>query len=197
MAGILGILTIASFIAALVLNSQAVTFVRNRLSFHMNTYIEIEGSIDVMDKIQGDYKCCGENLWLDWSRAALGSTGTITNTGTGTGTGINTGTGTVISSGTGSNTITGTGTLTGRRRRNVEPILSSPLVQAVRQRRQLVNSGGTIYNLPSTYTINLPLSCCKNRGVTSANTVGGCKYYFVNNLCMKYISIYRLCFQCW
>lgn len=171
MAGILSIFTIASFITALALNSQAVTYTRNRLSFHMNTYVEIDGSIDVMDTVQSNFKCCGENLWLDWARAGLGSTGIGTNTGTGTGT--NTGTGTGTNTGSGTVVSTGTGTVTGRRRRDAQPSLFSPLVKAIRERRQTVGGSNNIYNLPTTYTINLPLSCCKSGGVTTGNAVGG------------------------
>jgi len=67
---------------------------------------------------------------------------------------------------------------TGRRRRHLDLPLS-PLIKGVRQRRQ-VSTGSTIYNLPATYSINLPLSCCINGGVTSGNSVGGCKYLSID-----------------
>jgi len=186
---------------------------RARLLYRMNTYIETQSSISIMDMIQNNYQCCGVNLWLDWGTVSLGTTqtGTGVTTGTGTGTVVSTGTGTGVSTGTGTGVSTGTGTGvstgtstgtvagksttnieignndrksllfligTGRRRRHLE-LPSSPLVKAVRQRRQ-TTTGGTVYNLPSTYSMNLPLSCCINGGTTSGNAIGGCKYLSIN-----------------
>jgi hypothetical protein len=68
--------------------------------------------------------------------------------------------------------------VTGRRRRHF-PLPDSPLVKAVRQRRQL-GTGSNLYNLPSSYTINLPLSCCTNGGTSPSNVVGGCKYLSID-----------------
>ena len=80
---VLGVASIASLIAALVINSQAVGYVRGRLSYRMNSYIETDSSITIMDMIQNNYQCCGENLWLDWQRVGLGlSTTNSTITGT-------------------------------------------------------------------------------------------------------------------
>ncbi|CAF5191105.1 unnamed protein product, partial [Rotaria sp. Silwood1] len=49
-----------------------------------------------------------------------------------------------------------------RRRRQFYPY-SSPLIAAVRKRRQII-TGGTFLGLPSSYSVNLPLSCCKDSG---------------------------------
>jgi len=68
----------------------------------------------------------------------------------------------------------------GRRRRQFSPPSESPLIQALRQKRQLVTSGSNIYNLPSTYTVYLPLSCCTNGGITNGNSLGGCKHLHVD-----------------
>jgi hypothetical protein len=73
----------------------------------------------------------------------------------------------------------------GRRRRRYVSLESSPLIEAVRQRRQ-VTSGTTstgLYGLPSSYSINLPLSCCiggAGAASTTGNTIGGCRYLSVD-----------------
>ena len=74
MAAVLAVFTLASLITALVLNSQSISFIRNRLSYNMNTYIQSDDAIYVTDRIQAQYQCCGVNLWLDWARVALGAT---------------------------------------------------------------------------------------------------------------------------
>ncbi|CAF1014078.1 unnamed protein product, partial [Rotaria sordida] len=70
---ILGVLALVSIIVGLVLNSQAIGYIKSRLSYRMNSYIEDQTSIDVIDDVQSKYECCGENLWLDWARSQLGS----------------------------------------------------------------------------------------------------------------------------
>jgi hypothetical protein len=84
---VLGILALASLITALVINSQAVGYVRGRLLYRVDTYVETDSSISVMDAIQNNYQCCGVNSWLDWQTVGLGlSTSNGVSTGTGTGT---------------------------------------------------------------------------------------------------------------
>lgn len=178
---------------------------RARFLYRMNTYIDTQTSINIIDMVQSNWQCCGINSWLDYATVGLGTTttgtagtGTVTDTGTVNGTDTVTGTGT----GTGTGTVTGTGTssgagtaaskgaadpetrdneqksllfLIGRRRRDLD-LPSSPLVNAVRQRRQTSSSTG-VYGLPSTYTFNLPFSCCISGAQTSGgNALGGCKY---------------------
>ena len=58
----------------------------------MTLYSSVEGSSSIIDAIQTNYQCCGQNSWLDWGPVDLGGTA-----GTGTGTSTNTGTGTSIS----------------------------------------------------------------------------------------------------
>jgi hypothetical protein len=116
---VLGVAAIASLITALVINSQAIGYVRGRLSYRMSTYIQTQSSISIMDAIQTRYQCCGENLWLDWQLYGLGSsTSSGVSTGTGTVTGTGTGTGTVVGTGTG--TGTGTGSIVGKCKINAE-----------------------------------------------------------------------------
>ena len=83
------ILSIASFIASLVTNGQAVGYIRGRLTYHVNSYASLEDSLNVMDRVQSDYECCGVNLWFDYASSSLATT-----SGAGAGTGINQGTGT-------------------------------------------------------------------------------------------------------
>lgn len=72
---------------ALVLNGQAISYIRRRLTFRMTSYAETDNSISVMDTIQTKYQCCGVNLWLDWARVSLDVT---TEIGIGSVTGIGT-----------------------------------------------------------------------------------------------------------
>jgi hypothetical protein len=58
-----------------------------------------------------------------------------------------------------------------RRRRQYSSPPESSLTRVLRQKRQ-----STTYNLPASYTINLPLSCCKSGGTTIGNSLGGCKH---------------------
>jgi hypothetical protein len=60
-------------------------------------------------------------------------------------------------------------------------------MRVVRRRRQVVAST-SIYGLPSTYTFNLPLSCCKNTGVSTGNSIGGCAYFFYQLINRKIFS---------
>jgi hypothetical protein len=68
----------------------------------------------------------------------------------------------------------------GRRRRQHPPPPESPLARVLRQKRQIVSGGSNIYNLPATYTVYLPLSCCSSGGVTTGNSLGGCKHLHVD-----------------
>ena len=72
MSAVLAVITIASLIAALVINSQSISYVRNRLAQNMNAYVQDQSAIDMTDRIQTKYQCCGVNLWLDWARISLG-----------------------------------------------------------------------------------------------------------------------------
>ena len=79
---VLGVATIASFITGLVINSQSIDDIKDRLTYRMSTYNSNQDSITIFDGIQTDYQCCGVNLWLDWSSVQLGvtsGTGTSTN----------------------------------------------------------------------------------------------------------------------
>jgi hypothetical protein len=68
----------------------------------------------------------------------------------------------------------------GRRRRNL-PWSPSALTRALRQTRQIITSEtGLPYNLPSSYSILLPSSCCTAGGTFIGNTLGGCKHRYSN-----------------
>lgn len=66
---------IASFITGLVINSRSIDYMKRHLTYRMATYSENEDSIEIIDDIQTNWQCCGTNLWLDWSRYALGIPG--------------------------------------------------------------------------------------------------------------------------
>ncbi|CAF4241867.1 unnamed protein product [Rotaria sp. Silwood2] len=212
---ILGVFALASLISAMIVSTQAISYVRGRLAYHITAYVEDQNSINIMDAVQTKFQCCGENLWLDWGRSQLGSTATTgssggtgvgTGTGSGTGTGVGTGTGTNISIALGMNTNMSIGTginmmgdknitnselgdnsrkfllflIGSRRRRGHLHLYSSTLVKSIHKRQQLI-TGVTLNGLPSGYSINLPLSCCKQNGVGSANSLGGYCVATVNN----------------
>ncbi|CAF0916518.1 unnamed protein product [Rotaria sp. Silwood1] len=149
---VLGVFALVSLIVAMVMGAQAINFIRGRLSYHISAYVEDQNSINIMDAAQTNFRCCGENFWLDWGRSQLGSTAT-----------------------------TGTSGSNGRRRRRRQFYpYSSPLIDAVRKRRQII-TGGTFLGLPSSYSVNLPLSCCKDSGVSSPNSLGGVCVISVSN----------------
>jgi hypothetical protein len=179
---VLGVVAFASLITALALNSQAIGYIRSRLAYRINTYNSIDGSISIVNAIQTNYECCGEYSWLDWATIALGAS---TSTGTSSG-------GTSITSKDTSDSgircndlISLLFLIAGRRRRRYVSLESSPLVEAVRQKRQVASgtTSGNAYGLPSSYSINLPLSCCiggVGAGTTTGNTIGGCRYLSVD-----------------
>jgi len=69
----------------------------------------------------------------------------------------------------------------GRRRRQYSSPPVSPLTRALRQKRQDLTSGYSIYNLPSSYSVTLPLSCCTSGGTTIGNSLGGYCVFNANN----------------
>lgn len=188
---VLGVLSVASLITALILNSQSISYLRSRLEYRMNSYNSNDDSISIVDGIQTRYDCCGENLWLDWSRISLGvptvAVGSNSNSG---GTIITTGSNGGNTVGTGS-TINGVSTIggSGRKRREVLHQVSDPLSQAMRLRRDTGVSTSNFYGLPSNYGFNLPLSCCKNGGASTSNTIGGwCVFNSANSSTNFYVS---------
>ncbi len=74
---------------------------------------------------------------------------------------------------------------TGRRRRYSSPSAGSSLTGALRRKRQ------NIYNLPNSYSITLPLSCCTSGGVTNADSLGGCEYLSSDR---SFVNIHYLTF---
>ena len=106
--GILGVFALISLIVALILNGQAISYIRRPLTYRMTSYAQTENSVNVLDNIQTKYQCCGVNLWMDWARVSLG---VVTGVGTGTtvGTGTSVGTETTVATGT----VVGTGTSVG------------------------------------------------------------------------------------
>jgi hypothetical protein len=166
----------------------------------MTSYSTVQGSSSIVDAIQRNYQCCGQNSWLDWGPVNLGgsdaagsSSGVSTGTGIITGTSVGTGTGTSVGTGTGTsvgkdrsyirigNTILNLPSfvlVTGRRRRHL-PLQSSPLIRAVRQRRQ-TGTSSNIYGLPSSYGFALPASCCINGAQAEVNSLATCKYLSID-----------------
>jgi hypothetical protein len=63
-----------SLVTALALSGQAATYLRDTITDDINDYVSDQDAIDVVDKLQSTYQCCGVNLWLDWARVSLGVT---------------------------------------------------------------------------------------------------------------------------
>ena len=195
----LGVLTLASLIAALALNSQAIGYVRSRLTYRMSSFTSIGDSISVVNDIQTRYECCGENLWLDWAQVVLNpastnaagavsgpdSSNTIITSGSGSTSSLsnsNSGTvGSILNSSSGIFSSSSHSRTGNRRRRQDWHRGSMVLQQSMRRKRDISvpNGNGNLYNLPSTYSIYLPLSCCTGGGVSSGNSLGGGKQPFI------------------
>lgn len=69
---VVGILALASLIAALAISGNAAGYLHDSLTSNVNDYGQSQNAIDVVDLIQTKYQCCGVNLWFDWGRVALG-----------------------------------------------------------------------------------------------------------------------------
>ena len=69
---VLGILVLASLIAALALSGTTAGYMFDSMTDHMNRYAQREDSLNVINALQTTYECCGVSLWLDWSRISLG-----------------------------------------------------------------------------------------------------------------------------
>lgn len=69
---ILGIFVLASLITALALSGQSSSYMFDTMTDHMNRYAQRQDSMDVINKLQTTYECCGVSLWLDWARVSLG-----------------------------------------------------------------------------------------------------------------------------
>jgi hypothetical protein len=48
-------------------------------------------------------------------------------------------------------------------------------MEAIRRKRQILGSNGNVYNLPTSYSIVLPFSCCQNGAASNGQSFGGCK----------------------
>jgi hypothetical protein len=70
---VLGVFTLASWIAALAISSQTVGNIKDTLTQNMNNYNGDSDSIESVDNVQTKYQCCGVSLWLDWATTSFGS----------------------------------------------------------------------------------------------------------------------------
>ncbi|CAF1057657.1 unnamed protein product [Adineta ricciae] len=190
---VLGVLTLGSLITALALNSQAIGYVRSRLTYRMSSFTSIGDSLSVVNDIQTRYECCGENLWLDWAQVVLnpastnaagavsgpGSSNTIITSGSGSTSSLSNSDsgifGSTSNSGSGIFSSSSQSKTGSRRRRQDWDRGSKTLQQPMHRKRDISvpNSNGNIYNLPSNYSIYLPLSCCTGGGTSSGNSLGG------------------------
>ena len=72
--GGLGVFALASLISALAINSKSLSYVSSHFSNNMYQYKFNPTARDNVDRLQMKYKCCGNDLWLDWSSVELNAT---------------------------------------------------------------------------------------------------------------------------
>ena len=150
------------------INSKSLGYLSSHVSSHITEYKTSAASSDIINRLQMNYGCCGDNLWIDWTRAGLNVI-PLTNTNTTSLPSITT------------STATTTSTQTGAARKirwspdDLADVSYDPLAHPVRQVRQAVTNYNTIPNLPLSFGVTLPASCCMSGAVFTNDASGSCK----------------------
>jgi hypothetical protein len=71
---LLSICAFISLIVALVINLFAIDYISSHFLNNMNSYKDSSVARNIVNNIQTKYDCCGDNIWLDWSRVSLDAT---------------------------------------------------------------------------------------------------------------------------
>lgn len=196
---VLSLFTIASLITALVINSKSLSYLGTRVSNHIAQYTSSEQSSEIIDRIQMNYECCGDNLWIDWTSAELtvisptvDSTTTVSSTNITTAIMTTLATNTTTLSTTSPSTTAATITSTaitvstsgesGRVARDIQ-VAETDLVDAshrqlfhsARHVRQTVPNYSAIPNLPLSFGVTLPGSCCMPGAVFTDGSTNSCE----------------------
>jgi hypothetical protein len=74
MSFIFGILALCSLIAAIVLNAKSANYISTQLSNDMVNYQTDDAAGSFIDQLQTSHACCGVDMWLDWARIQLNDT---------------------------------------------------------------------------------------------------------------------------
>jgi len=195
----LAFFALVSLITALIINALAINYVSSRFLNHMNNYASNQDSRNIVDKIQTNYACCGNNIWLDWADVSLNAT--TNSTSTAVTTTAATITGNVTTMITSAVVLTSTTTTTGAAvtmnlkminndietaDKIVVPLdkitddsnfKSSTLQNSVRRRRQTQSNYGGILGLPTSFIVTLPQSCCTTNVSTAQNSCK-CRFFY-------------------
>ncbi|CAF1281268.1 unnamed protein product [Rotaria sordida] len=68
---LLGVCAFASLIIALIMSFLTIDYVSSHFLNYMNHYQNSSKARNIIDNIQTEYVCCGDNIWLDWTRVPL------------------------------------------------------------------------------------------------------------------------------
>lgn len=178
----LGIFALASLITAIILNSNSLNYVSSHFSGNLIAYKNSANARDKIDRLQIKYKCCGTYMWIDWGRAELNQITSVSNvaaTVMGTMT---------LSISTTSTVGTGVTTTPGSSSKNVKSDTADTsnnihrrqlikLADYSRKKRQALTTYGGIENLPLTFGVVLPKSCCTSEALLTSNASDACKFH--------------------
>ncbi len=187
----LAFFALVSLITALIINALAINYASSRFSNHMNNYASNQDSRNIVDKIQTNYACCGNNIWLDWADVSLNATTNSTSTAVTTTAATITGnvTTTIASAVALTNTNINLKIINDdieTADKIVVPLdkitddsnfKSSTLQNSVRRRRQTQSNYGGILGLPTSFIVTLPQSCCTTNVSTAQNSCN-CQFFY-------------------
>jgi hypothetical protein len=204
----LAVFALASLVAAIVINAKSTSYVSTRFTNNMNNYQFNTNAANIVDRVQTQLQCCGNDLWVDWSNVGLYAMGSATN-------GANSTSATTVAagqSGSGNTTISQSGlttttaesasgagsgtstnpTVTGAQQTGTGNNGNGstgtggtrvrrewhPHSEIFRQKRQLTTTYGGIYGLPLTFNVTLPVTCCTSGAILAGNG-SNCEYQYL------------------
>ena len=196
-AGVLAIFAMASLIAALVINDKSLSNISGRFKDYMFDYQTKDDARTVVDLVQKNKECCGEDIWLDWARVQLNvtditmsndTTSTMTTSTTTTEATTTTTTSTTSSS---NNSSSADPTEDVNQNPDGRVAVNNPLhsdsypkqpSSTENNSEKQVSEAGTTYgginDLPISFGVILPASCCKSEAILLNSTENRCKLKF-------------------
>lgn len=203
LATVLAVFSLASLVTALIINAKSLNYVAGRFQDYMTAHQYSSYARNIVDRVQTEGRCCGVNMWVDWSVVGLNPNGTEFDTTTVATTPI-----TTLTTTTTTTTMTTTTTTTARTtsaaqsaitdvsKPNESPSSSTMTTSSTSSEnttqlnreiipklrlsagqlvRESVNYGG-IVGLPTSFSITLPGTCCTSEATFISNTTNGCQY---------------------
>ncbi len=180
----LAFFALVSLITALIINALAINYASSRFSNHMNNYASNQDSRNIVDKIQTNYACCGNNIWLDWADVSLNATTNITSAA------VTAAAATITGNVTTGTAVTMNSKIINNDIETADKIVvpldkitddsnfkSSTLQNSVRRRRQTQSNYGGILGLPTSFIVTLPQSCCTTNVSTAQNSCK-CRFFY-------------------